>query len=81
MGLQKVQIIKYLQIITKTSFLTVLLTFQPHGIASSSKKSLKKVEILNLENQEMLFVKTFLIYDSSAIIFPDKHFLRNASQE
>ena len=48
---------------------------------SSTKKPLKKAKILNLENQAMLLAKYFLIHNSKTKIFPDKHFLQNASQE
>ena len=62
--------------------MTVLLTFKRHGITSSSnKKSLKKAKILNLENQAMLLVETFFIHNSRSGIYPDKHFLQNATQE
>ena len=81
MDLMKVQIMKYLWIVNKNSFLTVLLTFYPHGIASSTKQLLKKAKIFNSKNQAMWLVKTFLIKTSTTKIFPDNHFLQNASQE
>ena len=81
MGLLKVQIMKYLQIMGKSSFSAVLLTFSPHGTASSTKKSLKKAKILNLEHHAMLLVKTFLIHNSMTKIFKDKHFLKNTNHE
>ena len=80
MGLLKVQIMKYLQIMGKSSFSTVLLTFSPHGTAST-KKSLKKAKILNLEHHAMLLVKTFLIHNSVTKIFQNKHFLKNTNHE
>ena len=44
------------------------------------KKSLKKVKILNLQNEPTLFIKTFSIHNPRTKIFSDKHFLQNAIQ-
>ena len=37
--------------------------------------------ILNLQNEAMLLVKTFMIQNSRTKIFSDKPFLQNGSQE
>ena len=47
----------------------------------STQKSLKKTNIINLQNEAMLLVKTFLMHNSKTNIFSGKHFLQNASEE
>ena len=69
MGLLKVQIMKYLHIVSESSFLTAPFTFKPCGILiSSTKKSLKKAKLLNLENKSILD-KAFLIHNSRTKVF------------
>ena len=65
----------------KSSFLTVLSTFQHHGITSLTKKLLENATILNLENQAILLAVIFLIHNSRTTAFAEKHFLQNAIQK
>ena len=48
---------------------------------NKKKKTIKKAKILILENQAMLFVKTFLVHNSMTKILPEKLFLPNVSQK
>ena len=48
-------------------------------VLHQQQQSLKKNEILNLQNEAMLLVKIFSIHNSMAKIFSDKHFLQNAN--
>ena len=78
MVLLKVQIMKYLHIVSKSSFSDSSFDFEPHCI-TSTKKSLKKAKILRLKKSSN--VKTFLIHNSRTNIFSDKYFIQNACQE
>ena len=71
---------KYLRIV-KVVFWQFFWPFKSMLSHLQPEKSLKKAKILNLENQAMLLVETFLIHNSKTKIFPDKYSLQNARKK
>ena len=79
MDLIKMQIMKYLKIVSKSFDNSFDLLTTWYYI--SNQKIIEKSQEINLKNQAMLLAEIFITHNSRTKILPYWHFLQNASQE